>query len=175
MSDPRDVLAEALIEAGGVYTVYPSAGPKQRAKAYQRVAANVLAQLAARGLTLAPTPEPSAEADAALKLRNVSRTYIDGKVTLDADVYDDWWEASTRAALSRPATPPLDVVRAALTDEDEIAHGEAWSAGRGEGIGLCAYCSDSWPCRTQRGIDRLLAALANPTPEPGGGQEGAGR
>lgn len=52
---------------------------------------------------------------------------------------------------------------AALTDEDEIAHGEAVRGGNSndpqayEGMGVCAYCGDAWPCRTQRGIDRLLA------------------
>lgn len=59
-----------------------------------------------------------------------------------------------------------DAVRAALTDEDEIAHGEAVRGGDTrdprtyEGVGVCAYCGDDWPCRTQRGIERLLARLA---------------
>jgi hypothetical protein len=48
-------------------------------------------------------------------------------------------------------------VRAALTDEDEIAHGEAFYDG---GLGVCAYCRNEWPCRTQQGINRLLARLA---------------
>jgi hypothetical protein len=56
-------------------------------------------------------------------------------------------------------------VIAALTDEDEIAHGEAVSGTAGLPIGLCTYCGDDWPCRTQRGIDRLVAALASPEPD----------
>lgn len=54
------------------------------------------------------------------------------------------------------------MVVAALTNEDEIAHGEAWlydGDNAGHGLGVCAYCDDKWPCRTQRGINRLLAAL----------------
>jgi hypothetical protein len=49
-----------------------------------------------------------------------------------------------------------------LTSEDEIAHGEAvWERDGGAVVetGRCAYCDDEWPCRTQRGIDRLLAAI----------------
>jgi hypothetical protein len=53
----------------------------------------------------------------------------------------------------------LDVIRAALTSEDEIAHGEAYEPSRG-GLGVCAYCDGEWPCRTQQGINRLLARLA---------------
>jgi hypothetical protein len=55
----------------------------------------------------------------------------------------------------------LSDVRTALTSEDEIAHGEAVREGP-DGyvrLGVCAYCDDTWPCRTQRGIDRLLAAI----------------
>lgn len=48
-------------------------------------------------------------------------------------------------------------IRVALTDEDEIAHGEA--VGANGGTGECAYCGDAWPCHTQRAIDRLLARL----------------
>ena len=56
-----------------------------------------------------------------------------------------------------------DVI-AALTSEDEIAHGEAVFErdGRLVQTGKCAYCDDDWPCRTQRGIDRLLASLRDP-------------
>ena len=56
----------------------------------------------------------------------------------------------------------LDLVRAALTDEDEIAHGEA-VVERGRRrleMNVCAYCREEWPCRTQRGIDRLLALVS---------------
>jgi hypothetical protein len=53
----------------------------------------------------------------------------------------------------------ISVVRYALTSEDEIAHGEAWDDVRKRGLGVCAYCHDAWPCRTQLGIDRLLLAL----------------
>lgn len=48
-------------------------------------------------------------------------------------------------------------IRVALTDEDEIAHGEA--VGANGGTGECAYCGDAWPCHTQRAIDLLLARL----------------
>jgi hypothetical protein len=46
----------------------------------------------------------------------------------------------------------------ALNSEDEVAHGEAYTPERG-GLGECAYDNEPWPCRTQRGIDRLRAAL----------------
>ncbi len=60
----------------------------------------------------------------------------------------------------RAADELLVVVRSALASEDEIAHGEAWSEARG-GLGVCAYCDDEWPCRTQRGIDRLLRYIGD--------------
>ena len=63
------------------------------------------------------------------------------------------------ASQDRPGID-VDSIRAALTDEDEIAHGESWDDVRKKGLGVCAYCEDEWPCRTQRGIDRLLAALS---------------
>ena len=53
-------------------------------------------------------------------------------------------------------------VRAALISENEIAHGEAVTPdpiADLRGLGWCAYCRDVWPCRTQRGINRLLAIL----------------
>jgi hypothetical protein len=56
-----------------------------------------------------------------------------------------------------------DAVIEALTSEDEIGHGEAVKDGP-DGyvrLGVCAYCDGEWPCRTQRGIDRLLAAVAS--------------
>ena len=55
----------------------------------------------------------------------------------------------------------MEQVIAALTDEDEIAHGEAVVMQDSEYVplGLCAYCDDTWPCRTQRGIDRLLTLI----------------
>ncbi len=56
-----------------------------------------------------------------------------------------------------------EAVIAALTDENEIAHGEAYDGKRL--MGVCAYCDDEWPCRTQQGIDRLLARLGV-APEP---------
>jgi len=62
------------------------------------------------------------------------------------------------AAIEAGAPAPLDPLVAALTDEDEIAHGEAWSETKG-GLGVCAYCDEAWPCRTQRGIDKALTAL----------------
>lgn len=59
-----------------------------------------------------------------------------------------------------------DLLRAkvvsALTSEDEIAHGEAVvesRLGRMLEMNVCAYCGSEWPCRTQRGVDRLLAVL----------------
>ena len=50
------------------------------------------------------------------------------------------------------------VVAAAMTSEDEIAHGEAVYERDGEIIHTaeCAYDDEAWPCRTQQGIDRLL-------------------
>jgi hypothetical protein len=57
------------------------------------------------------------------------------------------------------AEAPMDVIRKALTSEDEIAHGEAWHSDKG-GLGVCAYCDADWPCRTQQGLDRLLATLS---------------
>jgi hypothetical protein len=58
-------------------------------------------------------------------------------------------------------------VVAALTNEDEIAHGEAVAERDGVrvALGVCAYDDDPWPCRTQRAIDRLLAVLAAKDPE----------
>lgn len=56
----------------------------------------------------------------------------------------------------------VEAAIAALTSEDEIAHGEAWDDVRKRGRGECAYCDMDWPCRTQRGIDRLLAILRAP-------------
>ena len=65
----------------------------------------------------------------------------------------DWIEV-------KPGTVgPLAPVIAALTDEDEIAHGEAVMENRRGQLlemNVCAYCGSEWPCRTQRGIDRLL-------------------
>lgn len=63
--------------------------------------------------------------------------------------------------------PESALIREALTSEDEIAHGEAVFERDGALVrtGHCAYCDDDWPCRTQRGIDRLLVALAK-TSEP---------
>jgi hypothetical protein len=58
--------------------------------------------------------------------------------------------------------PKTADVRAALTSEDEIAHGEAvtqHATRTYERLGRCAYCEEIWPCRTQRGIDRLLAII----------------
>jgi hypothetical protein len=58
-----------------------------------------------------------------------------------------------------------DIVRRALTSEDEVAHGEAIRGGWTEdprsrdGMGVCAYCDAPWPCRTQQGIDRLLGIV----------------
>jgi len=55
----------------------------------------------------------------------------------------------------------LDGLVEALTNEDKIAHGEAWSESANRGghsLGFCAYCGDAWPCRTQRAIDAALAA-----------------
>ena len=58
------------------------------------------------------------------------------------------------------------IVESALRSEDEIAHGEAILGGdtsdprSHEGVGRCAYCGEPWPCRTQRGIDRLLDLIA---------------
>jgi hypothetical protein len=88
-------------------------------------------------------------------------------VTLHAD-------AAIRGA--RPMTSPLEQrdglrealerVKAALTDEDEIAHGEAWSLAPLRGLGICAYCEGNWPCRTQRGIDRLLEAIGAALAQP---------
>ena len=49
-------------------------------------------------------------------------------------------------------------LRERLTSEDEVGHGEAYEPSRG-GLGVCAYCDGEWPCRTQRGIDKLLALL----------------
>lgn len=69
----------------------------------------------------------------------------------------------TGVARSTPAEA-LDAVIAALTDEDEIAHGEAWDDVRKQGRGFCAYDDDDWPCRTQKGIDRLLARLTPKEP-----------
>ena len=74
-----------------------------------------------------------------------------------------WPTAPVSGAAALPTSPPaLDAgdVIAALTDEDEIAHGEAWDDVRKAGVGVCAYCDGDWPCRTQQGIDRLLARLA---------------
>jgi hypothetical protein len=65
----------------------------------------------------------------------------------------------TREAAIRGTEAGLDAVRAALVSEDEIAHGEASDGVRG--LGECAYCDMPWPCRTQRGIDRLLARLSS--------------
>jgi hypothetical protein len=48
-------------------------------------------------------------------------------------------------------------VIAALTSEDQIAHGEASDGVRL--LGECAYDDEPWPCRTQRGIDSLLSRL----------------
>lgn len=61
-----------------------------------------------------------------------------------------------------PPDPRLDALLAALRSEDEIAHGEAWDDERKRGLGVCAYCDDEWPCRTQQGIDRALAAFEEP-------------
>jgi hypothetical protein len=67
-------------------------------------------------------------------------------------------------------------VEDALTSEDEIAHGEAvverpdGNQGGYIGLGSCAYCDGEWPCRTQRGIDRLRASLIDKASKP---EEGA--
>ena len=52
----------------------------------------------------------------------------------------------------------IELVEAALTDEDELAHGEA-VADNGRCLGMCAYCDRDWPCPTQQAVDRLLAAI----------------
>lgn len=69
-------------------------------------------------------------------------------------------------ALENETAAERDAVRAhlvaSLTDEDEIAHGEAVSmdfSGEMFGLGICAYCDKPWPCPTQSAIDRALAAL----------------
>jgi hypothetical protein len=71
-----------------------------------------------------------------------------------------WAERLIVTSASKPGLPAA--VHVALTDEDEIAHGEAVFEG-GDGAvvrtGKCAYDGEPWPCRTQRGIDRLLARL----------------
>ena len=60
------------------------------------------------------------------------------------------------------AVEALAAVVAALTSEDEIAHGEAVKTDSHGGyirLGGCAYDNEPWPCHTQRGIDRLLARI----------------
>ena len=52
----------------------------------------------------------------------------------------------------------IELVEAALTDEYELAHGEA-VADDGRCLGMCAYCDQDWPCHTQQAVDRLLAAI----------------
>jgi hypothetical protein len=106
--------------------------------------------------------EPSTDAGRRLaqRLRSVSvRSGVE---------YRSW--VATILAIEREAGN-TDALRAALTDEDEIAHGEAWDDVQKRGIGVCAYCDDEWPCRTQRGIDRLLAALAASDAGPAGGTD----
>jgi hypothetical protein len=62
----------------------------------------------------------------------------------------------------------LDVVEA-LTDEDQLGHGEAVFGGNPKDpkswtrLGSCAYDDEPWPCPTQRKINALLAALEDPT------------
>ena len=53
----------------------------------------------------------------------------------------------------------ITLVEAALTDENELAHGEAVYERGGPGLGMCAYCDEDWPCSTQQTVDRLLANL----------------
>ncbi len=84
----------------------------------------------------------------------------------------DWHEATALWSIGADLNWLLDraaadsaregELRAALTSEDEIAHGEAVKEGP-DGyvpLGRCAYCDGAWPCRTQRGINRLLARLS---------------
>ena len=88
-----------------------------------------------------------------------------------------WALAALRDTGSRPPSDDggprpdsgIDDVIASLTSEDEIAHGEAWDDVRKVGLGSCAYCDDEWPCRTQRGIDALLARLSTPRTETSDG------
>ena len=87
--------------------------------------------------------------------------YKDGK----GDVYlpdNDLASEYRRGYVNGTADGRADALRpvlAALTSEDEIAHGEAITMRGGAGVGVCAYCEDEWPCRTQRGIDRLLSSF----------------
>jgi hypothetical protein len=99
-----------------------------------------------------PWPCDTADAlrllDEARDERDEARGFTTDYLTLYNDTKRERDAAIARAEKAEAA---LAAVRTALTDEDEIAHGEAR---------VCAYCEAEWPCRTQQGIDRLLAALA---------------
>ncbi len=108
--------------------------------------------------SLAPTPEPSAEADAGLyravdDFAEVMQTWENGQGDI-VEVIDAWAELRPliEAALSRPATPPLDVdllARAMTTVYEQDLFPI-----RGGGWRYDAEC-----------IAREYAALAIPTPE----------
>jgi hypothetical protein len=87
---------------------------------------------------------------------------VDAILAIEAEAADNEaaiWRSKLPAIEAQARTEALDVVVAALTSEDELAHGEAFEPSRG-GLGVCAYCERPWPCHTQQAIDRLLSRLA---------------
>jgi hypothetical protein len=106
------------------------------------------------GINVPAIPDHDPLADA------LSRADPSADWTNSPDAYYRRYAAHIRAALD--AAGYIIVSKVALTSEDEIAHGEAVTQhanGTYERLGQCAYCNDIWPCRTQRGINRLLAII----------------
>jgi len=102
---------------------------------------------------LAPTPESSAEADAALRPFHdrITATMDNPSLAAWESIALDLFDA---LALSRPATPPLDVddvayvIHQQLTPNEDGHQGEELDGGRCNEIAA-----------------RVVAALANPTPD----------